>query len=139
MKSIKKQTNASFLNFWGELWRNSRPVYYFIFIYFIFLIFRFDVYDCLDFNCWKRITVQCSVFKLITYSINFTYYNSLVDKLQDKNKSQVLAKVHMVQNTQYDCKCNCYNPVKEISYWLEYFFSKPFRTGAWRATFATIN
>ena len=71
-------------------------------------------------------------------SINFTYYNSFIDELQDKNKSQVFANVHVIQNTQYNCKYNCYNPVKDISYWLEYFLSKPFRTGAWRTTFATI-
>jgi hypothetical protein len=58
MKSIKKKTDANFLLFvanWGKI-----LFYILILIYFFKYetIVRFDVYACLDYNCWKRITVQ---------------------------------------------------------------------------------
>ena len=58
MKSIKKKTSANFRLFVVNC--GKILFYNLIFIYFFKYetIVRFDVYACLDCNCWKRITVQ---------------------------------------------------------------------------------
>ena len=58
MKSIKKKTGANFLLFVANC---GKILFYILILIYFFkyeTIVRFDVYACLDCNCWKRITVQ---------------------------------------------------------------------------------
>ena len=57
MKSIKKKTGANFLLFVANC---GKILFYILILIYFFkyeTIVRFDVYACLDCNCWKRITV----------------------------------------------------------------------------------
>ena len=60
MKAIKKKTDANFLLFVANC---GKILFYTLIILIYFFkyetIVRFDVYACLDCNCWKRITVDC--------------------------------------------------------------------------------
>ena len=61
MKSIKKKTGANFRLFVANC---GKIVFYNLILTYFFeyeTIVRFDVYACLDCNCWKRITVHCLI------------------------------------------------------------------------------
>ena len=70
MKSIKKKTSANFRLFVVNC--DKILFYNLVFIYFFKYetIVRFYVYARLDCNCWKRITVKCSV---ITVNLNLHF------------------------------------------------------------------
>ena len=59
----QKKDRCPFSTFCGKLCQIPFYIYILILIYFFKYetIVRFDVYACLDCNCWKHITVQCAV------------------------------------------------------------------------------
>ena len=65
------KVKCQIINFCGNLWQNSRPVCYFDVQNWNKNGVRSDVYACLDCNCWKRITVECSTADRFWYWYHF--------------------------------------------------------------------
>ena len=75
MKSIKKKTDANFLLFVANC---GKILFYILILIYFFkyeTIVRFDVYACLDCNCWKRITVYMLEYGQILNLCSLGYFN----------------------------------------------------------------